>query len=131
MIKSIMIFKQNGLCVFFKKFANDRQDGNLMAGFLCALNSFCSINFDESINFIATKHTKVIFRHVEDLIFAFITEKDGINEENVEELIEQFLRDFRGEKEDRFHREGIVPELNSFEHYLSTIKVTLPVQKRC
>ena len=131
MIKSITIFKKNGLCVFYKKFANNGQDAHLMSGFLCALNSFCNINFDESINYISTKHTKVYFRHVKDLIFAVITEKDGINKKLVNNLIDKFLSDFQGEKAIRFHREGMVPDLKVFEKYLSSMNMASPIQKSC
>ena len=129
MIKSITIFKPNGLCVFFKKFANDGQDPYLISGFLCAINAFCNLNFDEKIINFSTNNTKVFFRHVKDLIFAVITEKEGVSKEFIDTLIDHFLSDFQGEKATRFHQEGMIPELNNFEHYLSTIQVAAPVQK--
>ena len=131
MIKSIMVFKKNGLCLFHKNINSAYENPHQMSGFFSALNFFCANTFNETIHSISTENSKIKFKSVKDNVFAFITDNEKYNEEEINEVIDNFLVEFTSEKDEEFIKEGRIPDFPYFDTYLLKYEKVEAVQKCC
>ncbi len=118
MIKSIMVFKKNGPCMFYKNINYQFNDPHQMSGFFSAINFFCINTFNENIQHISTINSMIHFRHQNDNIFAIITDKKEYFKGVIDDLIDNFLLEFTSKKDKAFLNEGKIPEFPYFNMYL-------------
>jgi len=129
MIKSIMIFKKNGLCLYYKNINSQFENPHQMSGFFSAINLFCNNTFNEEIQVLSTGNSSINFKNVKDNVFAIITDNIEYQEDDIDEVIDNFFMDFTSKKDEEFVNEGRIPEFHYFDTYLMKFEKVEAVQK--
>lgn len=121
MIDKILIMNDSGLSLYEWSPAGKEQDGQLLSGFVTALNAFAQHDRGEQIKKITLDPTTFIFSRGQGLIFTILT-KDPEFEKVImlviEELREKFIKTF-GEKIASFR--GAVEQFRPFDNTVHDI----------
>ena len=124
-----MIFKNNGLCLFYKNINGTFENPHQMSGFFSAINLFCANTFNEEIQVLSTGNSKITFKNVKDNVFAIITDNNEYQKEEIDEVIENFFFDFTSKKDEEFINDGRIPEFHYFDNYLMKFENVEAFQK--
>jgi len=118
MIKTIMVFKKSGLCLFHKNFYFSHEEPHELTGFFSAINIFSNNLFKEKVQSISLGNSTITFRYYNDNIFVVITDKDEYVDKIFNDLITNFLLEYTPEIDHMFKQEGKVPEFLQLDAYL-------------
>ncbi|NHI92707.1 MAG: hypothetical protein EAX96_09420 [Candidatus Lokiarchaeota archaeon] len=118
MIKTIMVFKKSGLCLFHKNFFFPHDEPHELTGFFSAINIFSNNLFKEKVQSILLGNSKILFRYHNDNIFVIITDKDEYVDDMFNSLITNFISEYTPEKDEKFRQEGQVPEFQLLDDFL-------------
>ncbi len=94
MIHNFYLLKKSGECVIHRKYGSLETDENLVSGFLSAMFSFGRNISGRNIESVLLDDKKFVYVCSDEIIFAAYTDRDDLIKDKLEDLHEEFIKQY-------------------------------------